>query len=110
MSLPCSIAIFNDIHGQIKPIDILIMCSAHKRITVAFPKSNINFSDGYSVEYPLFSGILRMMSSYELLVSTRGLFYNYSMLAPYSIVFTAHSSLQKRAMHTKIFTVWGTTP
>ena len=23
-------AIFNDIHGRIKPTDILIMCSAHK--------------------------------------------------------------------------------
>ena len=27
--------------------------------------------------------------------------YNYSMLAPYSIVFTAQSSLPKHAMHTK---------
>ena len=34
------------------------------------------------------------------MISKRGLFCNYSMLAP-SIVFTAHSSLQKRAMHTK---------
>ena len=29
------------------------------------------------------------------------MFCIYNMLAPYSIVFTAHSSLQKRAMHTK---------
>ena len=42
-----------------------------------------------------------MMSYVKFLVSKRGLFCNYSMLAPYSIVFTAHSSLQKRAMHTK---------
>ena len=37
----------------------------------------------------------------KILVSRRGLFCNYSMLSPYSIVFTAHSSLQKRAVHTK---------
>ena len=41
------------------------------------------------------------MSYVKFLVSKRGLFCNYSMLAPYSIVFTAHSSLQKHAMHTK---------
>ena len=29
------------------------------------------------------------------------LFCNHSRLAPYSIVFTAHSSLQLRAMHSK---------
>ena len=37
----------------------------------------------------------------HLFRSLGGLFCNYSMLAPYSIVFTAHSSLQKRAVHTK---------
>ena len=42
-----------------------------------------------------------MKSYVTFLVSKRGLFCNYSMLAPYAIVFTAHSSLQKRAMHTK---------
>ena len=36
-----------------------------------------------------------------MMSSKRGQFCNYSMLAPYSIVFTAHSSLQKRAMHSK---------
>ena len=64
-------------------------------------RSNINFSsDGYSVEYPffcLFSGRLRMKSYVKFLVSRRGLFYNHVS----SIVFTAHSSLQKCAMHTK---------
>ena len=42
-----------------------------------------------------------MMSYVKFLGSRKGLFCNYSMLAPYSIVFTAHSSLQKCAMHTK---------
>ena len=30
-------AIFNDIHGWIKPTDILIMCIAHKWISLAIP-------------------------------------------------------------------------
>ena len=41
------------------------------------------------------------MSSQELCGINKGMvLYNYSMLAPYSIVFTAHSSLQKRDIHT----------
>ena len=46
-----------------------------------------------------------MVSSYVVCkisgIKKRTVLYNYSMLAPYSIVFTAHSSLQKRAVHTK---------
>ena len=46
-----------------------------------------------------------MMSSKELCkisgIKKRTVLYNYSMLAPYSIVFTTHSSLQKRAMTLK---------
>ena len=46
-----------------------------------------------------------MMSSKEICkisgIKKRSVLYNYSMLAPYSIVFTTHSSLQKLAMHTK---------
>ena len=48
-----------------------------------------------------------MMSSYELFkvsgIKKRTVLHNYSMLAPYSIVFTAHSSLQKRAIHKCVY-------
>ena len=54
------------------------------------------------MEYPFF---LSKTKTEELCkmsgIKKRTVMYNYSMLAPYSIVFTAHSSIQKRAMHTK---------
>ena len=46
-----------------------------------------------------------MMSSYVLCkisdIKNMTVLYNYCMLVPYSIVFTALSSLQKHAMHPK---------